>query len=257
MKTVVLQSYRTFDIPIWIDQSMESVRRWAGESGFDYRRLGDEFLSLVPTWYRDKASVYFNIITDLARLELIKMCLKEGYDRCIWFDADVVIFAPARLTIDPSLAYAFCEEIWIARDDKDVFYCDRRVNNSVCCFRQPGYPTLEVYIEECLRVVRTRQIRDELEVGTRLLTRWRRRTGLPTISHIGLLNPAVLHGLVTNDADILKLFMVYHGQELYAANLCHSYRRSPNPNQRIDDDRYMDVLKLLLESDGRILNDRL
>jgi hypothetical protein len=36
-------------------------------------------------------------ITNLARLELTREVLREQYDRAIWFDADVFVFAPEEL----------------------------------------------------------------------------------------------------------------------------------------------------------------
>ncbi len=41
MKTAVYQSYRTRDVPAWVNRCMQSVRAWADAQPFDYRFIDD------------------------------------------------------------------------------------------------------------------------------------------------------------------------------------------------------------------------
>jgi len=99
MKTIVYQSVCPDQIPDWIQTCLESVRAWSRQQNYDYALIGDEIFSIIPDWYWEKTSHQKVIATDLARLLLAKQFLKNGYDRAIWFDADVLIFAPEFLTI--------------------------------------------------------------------------------------------------------------------------------------------------------------
>jgi hypothetical protein len=42
-----------------------------------------------------------HLVSDLARLTLARDYLAQGYDRALWVDADVVVFDPDALALDP------------------------------------------------------------------------------------------------------------------------------------------------------------
>jgi hypothetical protein len=44
MKALVLQSFRTVDVPAWLSSCMHSVRQWASHNQYDYRFIDDAFL---------------------------------------------------------------------------------------------------------------------------------------------------------------------------------------------------------------------
>ena len=48
VSTVVIQSYRTEAVPIWIETCMQSVREWALRGRFSYEFVGDEIFDLLP-----------------------------------------------------------------------------------------------------------------------------------------------------------------------------------------------------------------
>ena len=55
LKTLVYQSFRTTDVPLWIERAMKSVRDWAEVRGYDYEFIDDKIFDLVPEWYLKKA----------------------------------------------------------------------------------------------------------------------------------------------------------------------------------------------------------
>ena len=85
MKTIVYQSYRGDETPKWLENCMQTVKYWAELKGFHYQRE-DDFFECVPDWYKDKVAGKINVIADLARLELAKKFLDQGYERTIWMD---------------------------------------------------------------------------------------------------------------------------------------------------------------------------
>jgi hypothetical protein len=138
MKTIVYQSYRGNETPNWLETCMQTVKNWAELKDFDYQRV-DNFFDYVPDWYIDKSQGKINIIADLARLEIAKKFLNQGYDQTIWMDADVVVFDPDNLNIDTSEEYLVCREVWLdTADDKNFgegeIFCTEKVTNSLVYF---------------------------------------------------------------------------------------------------------------------------
>ena len=111
MKTLVYQSFRTSDVPGWVTRRMKSVRGWAADRGFDYQFFDDRFFEYAPDWYREKVKHHRLLVGDLARLELGKKFLAEGYDRTIWIDADVIVFDSENFNVDIREDFAFCRNI--------------------------------------------------------------------------------------------------------------------------------------------------
>ena len=56
MKTVVYQSYRTHDVPPWVEACLQSTRAWAASRGFQHRFLDDRFFDFCPRWYRQRVN---------------------------------------------------------------------------------------------------------------------------------------------------------------------------------------------------------
>jgi hypothetical protein len=249
MKTIVLQSFRTVRMPAWIQSCLETVRTWAGVHGFQYRFAGDEFLLLPPEWYRRKAGQYITIVTDLARLQFVRECLLEGFDRCIWIDADVVVFAPARFCLSERLSFAFCKEVWVELDHQGLPIYRTKVNNCVCVFDRASLPLVEGYIERCLAIMgEIPSPRDHLEVGTRHLTALHEKSPLSLIKSVGLFSPVVMSAVLLRDKKILEPFMKHHGEPLYAANLCNNF------TGRLPIYVFEGVVAILKESRGATLN---
>src|SRR2546430_3171739 len=107
MRTIVLQSFRTRDVPDWIARCLASVRAWTERSGYAYWFADDGICDLCGAEYLARVGDNKRSITNLARLEFTSSALREGYDRAIWLDADVFVFAPDELSIDVTSRYAF------------------------------------------------------------------------------------------------------------------------------------------------------
>ena len=102
--TLVVQSHPP-DAPGWVRRCVATVGAWAAGNGFDHEVVGDELLDLAP---RDIGRLP---ATDLARLRLLRDRLDRGCDRVVWLDADVVVFAPERVSVPAT--FAVCEEVWM------------------------------------------------------------------------------------------------------------------------------------------------
>lgn len=253
--TVVLQSFRTHDVPDWIQRCMESVRRWSDQRQFTYTFVGDELLALPPEWFRKKAGRYLNIVTDLGRLLCAREFLARGADCVLWIDADVLIFQPDALNLDSNLSYGYSKEAWCRKDDQGRISASLKVNNAACLFRgdEAGRAHLDGYIEDCLSILEaTDKVRDHTLIGTRYLTAKNNQSGLPVLRGFGLLSPLVMRAIMNADDEVLACFGAHHGEPIYAANLCNFFRGSGGSG--IADDIYSAVVDALTQTAGRCLS---
>lgn len=253
---VVLQSFRTHDVPGWIQRCMDSVRAWAEQRQFTYEFVGDELLALPPEWFRQKAGRYLNIVTDLGRLLCAREHLADGADRVIWIDADVLVFQPASLNIDPNLSYGYAKEAWCRRDANGRIDVSLKINNAACLFRnnEAGQAHLDRYIDDCLSILReTDRIRDHTLIGTRYLTEKNGENRLPVLNGFGLLSPLVMRSILTPDNEVLEHFGARHEDPIYAANLCNFFRATDKNTSGIADDIYSEVVETLVRTGGRCL----
>jgi hypothetical protein len=253
---VVLQSFRAHDVPDWIQRCMASVRTWAEQRQCTYAFVGDELLALPPDWFRKKSSRYLNIVTDLGRLLCAREYLARGAERVLWIDADVLIFQPDSLNIDPTLSYGYTKEAWCRRDDKGAITSSRKINNAACLFRgdDAGLAHLNGYIDDCLTLLQeTDKVRDHTLIGTRYLTARNSQTPLPVLLGFGLLSPLVMRAILTPDSEVLAYFGEQHGDPIYAANLCNFFRGTGVNHSGIADDIYTAVVNALLADGGAML----
>ena len=234
MNTLVLQSYRTEDVPRWMQCCMHSVRRWAEASGFTYRCLGDEFFELAPAWVRARCgTTQIFPVTDLARLYGLQGALAEDFDRVVWMDADVLVFNPDALCIDTRHGYAFCYEQVIAQGSDGPSLLPPGVNNAVMVFEQ-RHPMLGEYlqlVENTLRNCPSNGLTRTL-LGPELLHRLGSSRPLACLRSIGLLNPFLMQEILRGDGPLLRLHRQACSVPLAAANLSHFYRHEANSVQR-------------------------
>src|SRR5687768_12761993 len=133
-KTIVYQSFRATDVPSWVEACLASARAWAEARGFAYRFIDDRFFESCPAWYREKVRDNVLLMSDLARIVLARELHREGFDRTVWVDADILIFAPDAFDVhagDADQPYAFCDELWVSFE-QGKFVGRRKVNNAVC-----------------------------------------------------------------------------------------------------------------------------
>ena len=115
---LVLQS-ATAQAPAWQQRCMGSVQALAADRGYAYRFLGDELFEQVPDWYLEKVRGRMPIAADLGRLQWIERLLSKGYSWVLWFDADVLIFAPNLLDVTLDQSCVFGQEHWVQAKPKN------------------------------------------------------------------------------------------------------------------------------------------
>lgn len=244
MKTVVIQSFRTSDVPAYIPECLKSVEGWAKLSGYAYRFYDDAFLELAPTWYRRKAGTLICLVTDLARLIQARDLLLNGFDRVVWCDADIFVFRPELLCLHPGWSATYCKEVWLDRTEPDTLVSFQKVNNSMCVFAQPGLSHLEQYISRCFEVVQaTSDTINDHCVGTDLLTA--EQSSRAQIATVGMVSPMLMEAIIEDNVRILHQYTTWQGSPIYAANLCNAIRRSFGKFPKLFDQLSMNVVQRL------------
>ena len=259
MKTIVYQSYRTVDVPQWITSCMETVKNWAALKKFDYEFIDDRLFEYVPDWYLKIVDGEMALISDLARLEIAREFLREGYDRTIWVDADIVIFDPEKFDVESSRSYAFCREVWLAaRANGRVTYATK-VNNAVTVFTKDN-TILDTYINTCKAIVKHQgDSVHRLDISTSFLTainqKWK---CLPLLTNVGLFSPIVTYSIATGEERYVELYINKFGYPIQAANLCSSYRNYSITHDKIlDDDIFLLAVNKLIATKGNVVNNKL
>lgn len=256
-KTLVLQSYRTTDVPEWISVCLESVRQWAELSGFDYEFLGDEFFDFAPDWIREKCADHFYPVTDIARLHLLKQRLAGDYERVVWLDADVVIFDPEAFSVEAEHGYAFSHEVVFGnlRDGK-IEVGRNRLNNAVMVFDEDN-PMLDFYrfaSEEILRKLDVEKF-SRIMIGPGLLIALDKAMPLERLTCVGLFNMIVIQALAVGDRQIPRHYRREFGHHIAGANMCHFIVREESGKARDKANEVcLKAVSRLLETRGDIIN---
>ena len=253
MKTVVYQSYRTVQVPDWINICLRSVREWAEQQGFAYRFFDDVMFSYAPDWYREKVANHVLLVSDLARLEIARELISEGFDRAIWIDADILIFDPNRFTVDIHEQFAFCREIWLDLADGNRLTWSSRVNNSVSVFLRDN-AFLDFYRYACQQLVRNSEKPSPLAVGTSFLTSLHPVLGFQLLTNVGILSPILMFEILNGTNQALQTYMSQVGQRLQAINLCASLGGKRLLDLVVDDAAFARTVDRLLEGQGAVLN---
>jgi hypothetical protein len=245
VKTIVYQSFRTSDVPPWVEPCLRSVREWAAARGFEYRFFDDSFFDFCPEWYRQRVERNILLMSDLARLVAARRLLDEGFERAIWVDADLLIFAPSALDLQTDEKFAFNTELWVNRE-QGKFVGRWRVNNAVCTFDR-GNHFLDFYIDACERIVRQAQAGpiDRLSVGTKFLTALHQLAPLPLMRCVGTFNPILMEHLARGQLEPLRAYRQHLGHPIGAANLCGSFRGQMCQGVKIEDSIYEGTIREL------------
>jgi hypothetical protein len=252
VKTVVYQSFRTRGVPPWVEACLQSTRAWATSRGCEHRFFDDAFFDFCPPWYRQRVGENILLMSDLARLVAARELLAEGFERAIWIDADVLIFAPDAFDLKADVddaSFALNTELWVARE-QGQFVGWRRVNNAVCRFDR-GNAFLDFYIDACQRIVRqTTEPLDRLGVGTAFLTPLHQLVPLPLIRGVGTFNPLLMEHLSRGNLEPLRAYRKFFDHPIAAANLCGSLRGQTCQGVRMDDAVYDGTVRALLGQAG-------
>jgi hypothetical protein len=254
MKTTVLQSFRTSNVPAWMQRCMASVRAWAELHGYDYEFMDDRIFNLCGTDYLEQVGDNKRSITNLARLELIRLRLAGQYERAVWLDADTFVFVPSAFRVDIGAGYAFSREVWVDHDQAGRIFIEERVHNATCVFTR-GQADLDFFIRIARYIAATRQIRESFQVGVRLLSGLQYPLGFPLLQDSAMFSPAILRALVTGDDRLIEALARGHAHPVHAANLCWSLIDIANQGwTRRLDNIVMEAMDRLEQNAGAVIN---
>ncbi len=252
-KVAVIQSFRTVDVPLWIERCMASVQQWAQSQGWDYFVLDDRFLELPPESVRQRCGANLYAVTDVARLMWAQEVLQGEHERVIWADADVLVFAPDQLArhVDAVSEHGFARELFL-RVFKDRIEPQWGLNNALMVFDR-GSTMLADYLRICL--AQLEGYRDgevpRTAMGPALLQQLDAGDRLHRIEGVGLFTPAMLGPFAAGQDELMHQYSSLCPVRPAAANLCHFMRNATAPAMRPEFDRvYAAAVERLLLSGG-------
>lgn len=208
--------------PPWVRRCVATVREWSRAAGHDHEVLGDELLDLAPGWVTERSTSVLPV-TDVARLVLLIDRLERGWERVVWCDADVVVFAP-RVVDLPVAPLAVGWEVWVTGDGPGRLRAVALPNNSVLVATDPDHVRqLLAFTLETART--TRRPIHPRRLGPDVLVRWTRRRVLPPVASVTLVSPRVVADLAAGDGPALRRWVAELGDRagrVGALNLCSS-----------------------------------
>jgi len=246
-RTLILQSQRLPLPQPWLRDCLDSVRRWAGRSGYDYRFIGEEFFDPLAPELRDKTRDRPVVASDLARLRWLQHFRAQGVARVVWFDADVLIFDPERLCL-PDGPCAVGREVWIDHDRKGRLKVWHKVHNAFLCFGT-GDSLLDFYADSAERLLRAVEgpVPPQF-IGPKLLTALHSLSRFPVLEEAAMFSPLLLRDLLGDDGaqGAIELFLKHSDAAPAAANLCSS----SIANGSLDNRRMAQAIDRLLHDRG-------
>ena len=248
--TVVLQSHRSSSPGGWLGECCASVRRWAAARAWDYRFCDDALFERLPPALYDKLAAQPVVAADLARLYWLRDVLREGFERAIWCDADLLVFADfAPMDTD----HAFGREHWLQRQGTGMRHY-RKIHNAWMLFRADS-AVLPFYLDRAETLLtRVRMPVVPQFVGPKLLTALHNVVGFDVEERVGMLSPLALNGLVGGDRAALERTLAGHKARPCAFNLCASYGGQIVDGVTLSDGLYESAIATLLR-DGLALSD--
>jgi hypothetical protein len=222
MKTIIYQSFRRSNVPAWVETCIGSVRAWAEMRKFSYRFFDDEIFDRVPFWVLEKTGEYRQTATDLGRLILAQELLREGYDRVVWIDADVLIFSPIGFTVETDQGFAFGRESWVQPNANGGIKVYKNVHNAISVFCK-GNSFLEFYIHSSLNILKRADgpLVPQI-IGPKFLTALHNIIGFNLIEDVGMASPLVIDDLANGGGVAWDLLEKTNPVHVSALNLCTS-----------------------------------
>ena len=251
MKTLVIQSYRTHNVPDWIARCLETVRDWTARKGHDYQFADDSSFAVCGEAYLASVGDNKCSITNLSRLELLRQAHRDGYDRAIWLDADIHVFDPDRFTIDLDQRYAIARETWVGcpPPGHSQWFVHVSVNNSAMVFMRDE-PDLDLLINVTRHIGVHRRIKHNFQVGVTLFRGLWESLDFALLGNSGMFSSSVLYALARGLDLPLEAQARYHGTPVYAANLC----AGPHATPPIDEASIMLAMDRLDATKGDVIN---
>jgi len=255
MRTLVVQSYRTRDVAAWIAQCLASVRDWAARRGFAYDFVDDRFFDYAPPWVRERCARQLLPLTDVARLYLLRERLDAGYERVIWVDADVLVFAPEAFTLAGVHGYSLCREVWLRVGADGAAQIEEKVNNAVIVADR-GHPFLDFWrfaTEEILRAHAAEDI-GPLSGSTVPLTELARLMPVRVLPQVGLFSPPLVREAAAGGGPLLRAWAQHFGQPIAAVNLCASLQDRSAGGDSVGAAELEGAVRQLLHTRGAVVN---
>lgn len=257
MKALVLQSFRTADVPAWMSSCMHSVQQWASHNQFDYRFIDDVFFSRAPDWMRRRCAGNLYALTDVCRLLWLTDILDEGYECAIWADADMLIFAPNELTIPASIGSIFAGELFMRAGQKSYDKINYGISNAFMAFTREGL-VLNVYLDACIRQLKKSQpaVLPRTALGPQMLKELAKTESLRTLDSIALFTLPLMRDIAKGGGRGLSAYLRHSAATPKAANLCHFVRNTLQEHERWKFDQiYKAATARLLADAGSIFRE--
>jgi hypothetical protein len=195
---LVLQSYRSQNVPEWILLCLRSVEQWADSQGYSYHLADDEeLLGELTDEVKETLAGRWPMLADIGRLKLMRRALEAGVDRVLWLDADVCLFEPQHMDLSASLpnGFAFGREQWIEDSGKV-----RHGVHNACCVFEAGNPFLEYYIyavENIMEQHSGEHLAPQL-LGPKFLKMQYNLLKFPLLEGVAMLSPKVTEDLLSD-----------------------------------------------------------
>lgn len=242
-KTVLIQSFRDFDVPDWINICQDSVKDYAKQRGWDYLFMGDEFFELAPNWAREAVkNNNLCTISDICRLEWIKKLLEE-YENVVWADIDILIMNPSVIEINFNESEGFAYELFF-----DSQGAHHGLNNSFMFFSRHSQ-LHERYLAASYENLKQADQVDRTALGSDLL----RSFGIPDnrlIKGLNIVNLAASLRIHRNQLKKIPDYIANQSKyEIGAVNLCLNERSLIIPGEvAVYDALQLSVVRTLLNS---------
>jgi len=229
---------------------MESVRKWAVEQDWTYEFKDDAFFSLAPEWARERCRGNPYAVTDICRLEWMRQALAAGHARAVWVDADVLVFAPERLSLLAGNGHGFARELFLQLNPDGSTTPLHGINNAMMLFERDE-PVLQLYLETCYSRLRSLPAGPvpRTALGPALLADLSRQHSLNRLEGIGLFSLAIMQDIAHGDGGLSREYLRHSPTVPAAANLCHFLRdATPSVDRPLFDGIYDAAVTRLLKS---------
>jgi hypothetical protein len=174
----------------------------------------------------------------------------------MWFDADVLVFAPSALQITGGLGYAFCHEVMLLAKPEGLVAGTPKINNAVMVFEK-GNPMLDFYLFAAEEIVRHQELSkfSRTMIGPAFLTGLNCVMPIQRLSNVGLFTPRLMEAFASGDPKLPAMYRRAFAYPMVSANLCHFLRREAGPAERATLDAvFLRAALRLLQSAGSVAN---